>query len=86
MLEKKIKFFNNNKLEKIICLGFGKQLIDIAQFCKKNSLDFDWYTGKRQYYNNNQYSDYISLLNNVDLEKINSFQLKAKYEQLPIVN
>ena len=38
------------------------------------------------YYNNDKYSDYTSLLNNVDLEKINSFQLKAKYEQLATVN
>ena len=56
-------------MEKIICLGFGNHLIDIAQFCKKNSLGFDWYSSKRQYYNNNQYE--IKTRKNLKKLKIN---------------
>ena len=38
------------------------------------------------YYNIGDYENYKSILNDIDIDSIASFQLKSKYEQLPIVN
>ena len=38
------------------------------------------------YYDSNNFSDYKSLLENVEIDDIKSFQLKGKFEQLPVVN
>tara|TARA_B100001029_G_scaffold159534_1_gene146928 strand:+ start:313 stop:960 length:648 start_codon:yes stop_codon:yes gene_type:complete len=38
------------------------------------------------YYNSGDYKNYKSLLKNIDIDSIVSFQLKSKFEQLPVVN
>tara|TARA_B100000686_G_C16524333_1_gene828906 strand:- start:258 stop:902 length:645 start_codon:yes stop_codon:yes gene_type:complete len=38
------------------------------------------------YYDSNNLTDYTDLLETIDIELIKSFQMKAKYEQLPTVN
>ena len=52
---KNFKFFNKNQLKKIICIGFGKQIIDVKKFCINNLIKFEWYTGSRQFNNSNKY-------------------------------
>ena len=38
------------------------------------------------YYNEKNYADYTSLIDDIDIDEIKSFQLKSKYEQLPDIN
>ena len=38
------------------------------------------------YYNNGDYENYTSILKDIDIDSIVSFQLKSKFEQLPIMN